>query len=144
MTTISFTLSKIPLHTNITLLCCLDTGCGVILVDRTWLFDKAPIEKILKIATLLKVKSIKTLRHESNKFVSMSLYFLGIDSTNRPAYAHIHRKLYLVNGFNAHLLVGNNILTRKRVVINLTNKSALISSYQVTISVTAKSWGRSV
>ena len=68
----------------------------------------------------------------------MSLYFPGIDSTNRPAYAQIHRELYIVKGLKENLLVGNNILVMERVIINLANKSAMILSCQVTISVAAR------
>ena len=117
-------------------------GYGVTLVDRAWLFNKAATKKILKRATQLKVRAIGTLRHESNEFVSISLYFPGINLINRLAYAHIHRKLHLVNRFKANLLVGNNILATERVVIKLANKSAIISSYQVTISIAARLRGR--
>lgn len=72
----------------------------------------------------------------------MSLYFPGINLTNRPVYAHIHKKLQLVNGLKANLLVGNSILATKRGFINLANKSTLILSYQVTISVAARLRGR--
>ena len=128
MATVYLMLGKIPLHTDMTLLCCLDTSCEIILMDRAWLFDKAPTKKILKMATLLKVRDIGTLRHESNKFVSMSLYFPDINSTNCPTYAHIYRKLYLVDGLKANFLISNNILAIERGVMNLANKSAMISS----------------
>ena len=89
-------------------------------------------------ATLLKVRGIRFSKHELDEFVSMSLYFLGIDSTNCPAYAHIHRKLHIVEELKANLLVGNDILAIKRVIIDLGNKSAMISSCQVTISISAR------
>lgn len=141
---VCLTLGEILLHTDVTSLYCLNMGCGVILVDRAWLFEKAPTEKILKIAIPLKVRGIGATRHESDEFVSLSLYFSGIDSANRLAYAHVHRELYLVNGFKANLLVGNDILATKRVIIDLVNKSAIISSCQVTIFVTARPKGRPV
>lgn len=75
--------------------------------------------------------------HESDEFVSMSLYFPSIDSTNHPAYAHIHRELHIVKRFKANLLVGNDILATKRVIIDLVNKSAMILSCQMTISIAA-------
>lgn len=134
-------LGKIPLHTDITSLYFLDTSCGVTLVDCAWLFDKAPTEKILKMAIFLKFRSIGISKHELNKFISMFLYFPDIDSTNHPAYAHIHRELYLVDGLKTKLLVGNNILATERVVINLANKSTMISSCQMTIFVAARPRG---
>ena len=74
----------------------------------------------------------------------MSFYFPGINSTNRPAYAHIYKELYIVKGLKANLLVGNNILDMERVIIDLANKSAMISSCQVTISVVTRLRGHLV
>lgn len=133
---ICLTFYQISLQTNITFLYCLDTSCGVILIDCVQFLKKVLIEKILKMAILLKVRGIRSLKHKLDKFVFISLYFSGINSKNRPVYAHIYQKLYLIKGLKANLLVNNNILVIKRVVINIANKTALILSCQVIISVT--------
>lgn len=130
-------LGKILLYINITSLCCLNTGYGITLVNCTWFLQKFPTEKILKVAILLKVREIKSSKYESNEYVSMSLYFPRIELRNRSIYAHICQKLYLVKDLKANLLVGNNILATERVIIDLANKTTIISSYQVTISITA-------
>ena len=135
---VCFTLDGIPLHKDATSLCYLDTGCGVTFVDRAWLLEKTPTEKILKMAILLKVRGIGSSRHESDEFVSMFSYFPNIDSINRPAYAHIHKELHIVERVKMNLLVGNNILTTERVIIVFAKKSAMISSCQMTISVAAR------
>lgn len=129
MATVCFMLGEILLYTNVTSLCCLDIGCNVIPVNRAWLLEKARTEKILKIGTLLKVRDIGSSWYESDEFVFMSFYFPGIDSTNRPAYAHIHRKLHIVKGLKTKLLVGNNILAMEKMIINFANKFAKISIY---------------
>lgn len=92
-------------------------GCGVTLVDRAWLFEKAPTKKILKMATPLKVRGIGASRHESDEFVSMFFYFPGIDSANRLAYAHVHRELHFVDGLKANLLVGNDFWLQKELLL---------------------------
>lgn len=76
-------------------------------------------EKILKMATPLKVRGIGSPRYESDKFVFISLHFPDINLTNRLAYAHIYRELYIVEGLKANMLIGNNILPMERVIINL-------------------------
>lgn len=111
-----------------TLLCFFDTGYDVTFVNCTCFFDKVLTKKILKIITLLKVRDIETSKHKLNKFISRFFYFSDIDSTNCLAYTHIHREFYLVDGLKANLLVGNNILAIERVVIDLANKFAMISS----------------
>lgn len=56
----------------------------------------------------------------------------------------MHRKLHLVDRFKVNLLVSNNILAMEKVIIKFANKSALISSCQVTISIVARPRGRPV
>lgn len=89
----------------------------------------------------LKVREIESLKHESNECISMSLYFSRIELRNHPIYAHIFQKLHLVKGLKANLLVGNNILATERVIIDFANKTTIILSYQVIISVTTQSIG---
>lgn len=63
----------------------------------------------------------------------MFFYFLDINLRNCPIYAHTYQKFYLVMVLKTNLLVDNNILTTKRVIINVINKTTLILSYQVII-----------
>ena len=141
MATVCLMLGEILLHTDVTSLCCLNIGCGVTFVDRAWLLEKALTNKILKMATPLNVRGIGSSRHELVESVSMSFYYPGIDSINCLAYAHIHRELHIVKRLNANLLVVNNILATERVIFDLANKSAMISSCQVTISVATRPRG---
>lgn len=92
-------------------------------------------------ATLLKVREIKSLNYKSDEFDSMYLYFPSINSRNHPIYAYIYRKLYLVKGLKANLLLGNDILAIEKVIINLASKTTVISSCQIMISISA--WPRS-
>lgn len=85
----------------------------------------------------LKVKSMRSSKPKSDEFVSMSLYFLGTNSKNRSFYTQISQELYLVKGLKANLLIGNEILAIKKLIINITNKTAMISSCEVIISVIA-------
>ena len=88
--TVYFTLGKIPLHTDVTSFYCLNKGRGIIFVNRAWLLEKVPTEKILKMAILLKVRDIESSKHKSDKFVFMLFYFPGINLINRSAYTYIH------------------------------------------------------
>lgn len=118
---------KILMHISITSLYCFKTGCDITFVDRAWLFKKTLTEKILKMATLLKVRGIKSSRHKLDEFVSMSFYFPSIELTNRLAYAHIYGELYIIERLKANLLMSNDILAMERVIIDLANKFAKIS-----------------
>lgn len=137
-TIVYLTLGKILFHTDMTSLCCHNTSCGITFINFTWLLEKAPTENILKITTLLKVRNIRSLKHKFDEFVSMSFYFFGINSTNYSAYAHIYWKFHIIEGLKTNLLVSNNILAIERVIIDPINKSIIISSYQVILSIATR------
>lgn len=107
-------------------------------MDCIWLFEKIPIEKILKMSTSLEVKGKGSLKYELIEFVSMFLNFFGADLRNHSAYTYIYQELYLVKDLKANLLVGNVILAIERVIINFASKIAIISSCQMTISIIAR------
>lgn len=124
---------NIFLQTDAISLCWLDTSCNVTLVNWVWLLKKAAAEKIWKMANLLKVRGIRSSKHESDKFISMFLDFSDINSRNRPIYLQIYWKLHLVEGLKANLLVSNNILATEELIINIANKTAIISRCQIII-----------
>lgn len=55
---------------------CLDTGCGITLVDKKWLYKYTPNKMILKIAVPLKMHNIRAFKHKFKEFVLMFIYFL--------------------------------------------------------------------
>lgn len=133
--TVYFFLGKISLFINIMSLCYFNTSGSVFFIDCIWLLKKVLTEKILKMATPLKVIGIEFSKHKLDKFVSISLYFLGTDSRNCLSHTYIYPKLYLVEGLKVNLLVSNNILATERMIIDLAKKTAMISNCQVTIFV---------
>ena len=78
---------------------CLDTGCGVTLVDKTWLLNHLSHQKISTMSTPLNVRGIGTSNHESAQFAILSLYFPGEVKTGQRVYASIKCELHLVDGF---------------------------------------------
>lgn len=136
MTIICFIVYKIPLHINTISLCCFNRNYDVTIVDYIWILKKVLTEIFLKISTLLNVKKIRLLNYKLNEFVFISLYFLNIDLRNYLIYIYIYQKLYLVKNLKANVFINNNILLIKKVIINFTNKIAIISSYYIILFVT--------
>lgn len=89
-------------------------------------------------STLLKIRGINALKHKSAKFPVLSLYFPGKNNTEQLVYAALNCEIHLVEGLQANLLIGNNILSSKRVVINIGRKNALIESCGVIVTNNAK------
>lgn len=117
---------------------CFDTSCGVTLVDKHWLSKRLPNQKINTISLLLKVRGIKASKHESSEFVALALYFSDKNGVRDLVYAVLQCEIHLVEGICANLLISNNIMSSKAMVINLGKKTALISACKVTININAK------
>ncbi len=117
---------------------CLDTGCGVTLVDRDWLTKKLPSQKISTMPVSLKVRGIGASKHESGQFALTTLYIPSTDEKGREVYASITCELHLVDGLKANMLVGNDVLCTEGFAGNLYNSSALIHSCGVRININAR------
>lgn len=103
-------------------MCYLDTDCGVTL-------DKASAQKILKMITSLRFRGIKVFTYETDKFVSISLYFPDTNAIAQPVYIQIHWELLLVERLEANLLISNNILVTENIVVDLATRIVMILSY---------------
>ena len=123
----------------------MDTGCGVSLVDRAWLHTLLPEVKISKISSPLKVRGVGANRHETDKFVVIPIYFPGkkIDG-GTEVLAKVQRELHIVDELRAHMLVGNDIIGPERIVVDIANKSATISSCGVKIDIEPKQRGQMI
>lgn len=117
---------------------CLDTGCGVILVNRPRLLKRLPGQKINTMSTPLKVRGISAFEHESSKFAALSLYFSGKNDVRDLVYASLQCEIHLVGGLRANLLISNDIMSPEAIVINLGKKTALIGVCGVTINVNTR------
>lgn len=78
-TSITFDPALLPAISDPDTSVCLDTGCGVSLVDKTWLAKKHPSQKISTMPVPLKVRGIGASRHESDEFALTALYIPGLD-----------------------------------------------------------------
>ena len=128
MTSITFDPAILPAISNPDTLVCLDTGCGVSLVDKAWLAKKHSSQKINTMPVPLKVRGIGASRHESGKFALTALYMPGLDREGSEVYACVQCKLHLVNSLKANMLIGNNVLCTGGFTINLANASTHILS----------------
>lgn len=121
---------------------CLDTDCGVTLVDKAWLLSHLSHQKISTMSTTLNVRGIGTLKHKFAQFAALSLYFPGENETGQRVYTSIKCELHLVDGLRANILVGNDILSSKGFVININKNCTFIGSCGVTIPINAKQHGQ--
>lgn len=93
-------------------------------------------------STYLKVNGIGASKYKSAEFAALFLYFPGKNNAREVVYASLECEIHLVEGLRVNLLICNNILSPKNIVINIAKKTALIRSCKVTIEVNAKQQGQ--
>ena len=52
---------------------------------------------------------------------------------------YLRRKLYIVDNLRVKMLIKNNIIEFKEIIINIVNKKARINNYSITINIIARS-----
>lgn len=112
------------------------------LVDKDWLLCQLPDQKIKEMFTFLKIRGIRTSKHESAQFAEVSLFLLGESNEGQKVYASIRCKLYLVKGLRANILIGNDIFTPEGFVLNVGLSHALVGSCGVKITTRARQRGQ--
>ena len=53
----------------------------------------------------------------------------------------LRRELHIVDNLHIKILIGNNIIGLKEIIIDIVNKKARINSYSITMDITARSRG---
>lgn len=136
--TITLTPKHLLPDSNPESIACLDTGCEVTLIDKSWLLKHLPTQKINTMSTPLKVRGIGASKHKLRKFAALSLYFPGKNNTGQLVYTFLTCKIHLVKDLKANMLIDNNIMSPEGFVIDVKGKSALSRSCGVTVPIDAR------
>lgn len=131
-----------PQNSELNSTICFDISCRVIFINKYWLLKRLSNQKINIMSSSLKVRGIRASKYESSEFVALALYFPGKNGVGDLVYATLQYKIHLVESLHANLLIGNNIMSLKAMVINLGKKTVLIDACRVTIDINAKQWGQ--
>lgn len=121
---------------------CLDTGCGVTLIDRLWLANLLPNARISKMASPLRVRGVGSSQHETSEYLVTPCYFPGIDKHGNEVLACARREIHIVDGLRANMLIGNDFIGPEGISIDIANQKAYIGSCKTSITVTARQRGQ--
>lgn len=119
----------------------LNTGYNMTFVNKKWLCKHAPDKIILKMAIPLKIYSIRTSKYKFDKLILMPIYFLRVDKHKQLIYTCIYCKMHLVDYLKTNILVGNNIIILKGIIIDLANSITFITNCNVLIAITTRQRG---
>ena len=105
---------------------CIDSGCGVSLIDEAIINQFLPDTPIRTMASPIEVSGIGSDRHQTDRYVIAPLYIPGKDDNGDDATARTApQELHIVKGLRAGMLIGNDIITPERI--------DLLASQQVTV-----------
>ncbi len=92
----------------------------------------------------INVKRIENVLHKCDIYIMLDLYLDDIFNELKIR-EHIHRKFHVVNDMKCRLLMKLDIMTSKKMIINLTDKSLIISTCEnmiISIQINSKSNSR--
>lgn len=85
--------------------------------------------------TSISVRNLRTIKHITNKYALLSMYFLKTTNIDVSIKAIIIRKIHLVNELKINLFIDNGILDFEKTDIFNSTELAHIDSCDVTISI---------
>ena len=98
---------------------CIDIGCGITLADRSWLLELLSHVKIRRITLSLRVKGLGSAMHDTAKYVLISMYISVIKEDDIKVLCRIHREIHLVDNLKAHMLLSNDVIGSKKIVLDI-------------------------
>jgi hypothetical protein len=121
-----------------------DIECAMSLIDIKYLFTIVSETKVITMLVSINVQDIENVIHQFNAYVMLNLYLNEIFK-DRKTKDHIRREFHIVNDLKCRILMKLNIMTSKKMIINLVDKSLIIFTCEnliVSIRINSKSNSR--
>ena len=123
---------------------CIDTGCGVTLIDEMLVTKALPDARIHTMALPLEVSGIGSDKHRTDRYILAPLYLPGKDTDGKPATAKMAtRELHVVTGLRAGMLIGMDIMTPEGIDLINSKQRAWIDSCKLEFPIQTYSKGSS-
>ena len=104
---------------------CIDTGCGITLIDRKFLKSKLPNLKIRKMKKDLWVRGIGSNRYSTMEYVVMDFYIPGTKE-GKAKEAWFTREAHIVDDLKANVLIALDATVPEGFTIDLPNSTCTI------------------
>ena len=104
---------------------CADAGCTMTMADRTFIPATAELKKM---AAKIPIRGLGSKIHHSDEYAVLTFYMEGVLPDGTRAFAQITREIHVVDDLNAGMLIGSDILTPERMVIDFATQSIRIGS----------------
>lgn len=105
---------------------CLDTGCGVSLIDSSWIREILPDAAILNRPSAVNVRGLGDAVHSSNQYMVLQLSLPGKDDKGEEVVAQINREFHLVPNLGCKVLIGTDVIVPEKFLIDAANNVVII------------------
>ncbi len=103
---------------------CLNTETEALLTNKQFVLKRLSSTHIHLMTSSLTIRDIDSNVHEIEKYVNFSIYLSSKDDSIR--LIEIHRKMHLVKELKTNMLIKNDILESKEIIIDVQIKKAII------------------
>jgi hypothetical protein len=104
-----------------------NTDCVMSLVDAKYLLATILKTKVMKMSISINVKEIENILHKCDICLMLDLYLDDVSNESKVR-EHIHKEFHVIDDLKCKLLMKLNIITSEEMIINLIDKSLLIST----------------
>lgn len=104
---------------------CADAGCTMTMADRTFVPTNTQIKKM---SSKIPIRGLGSKIHHSDEFAVLTFYMEGVLPEGTRAFAKITREVHIVDDLKAGMLIGSDILTPERMVIDFATQTITIGS----------------
>lgn len=104
---------------------CADAGCTMTMADRTFVPTETPVKKM---TSKIPIRGLGSKIHHSDEFAVLTFYMEGVLPEGTRAFAKITREVHIVDDLKAGMLIGADILTPERMVIDFATQTITIGS----------------
>ncbi len=105
-------------------LICLNTGCIMSLINRSFLKKQISNILIKWISLFIVIQELRTKTHYYDEYTVLIIYL----PDNNDQLAIIIKEMHIVNNLNIKMLIDINILILENIFIMLSSRKAIVSS----------------
>ncbi len=107
---------------------CLNIDIEASLTNRSFVLKRLSKIHIHLMTSFLTIRDIESNIHEIKKYVNFSIYLFSKEDSNKMT--KIHREMHLIENLKANMLIDNDILESKEIIIDVQEKKTIIRSCQ--------------
>ena len=84
--------------------------------------------------TFISIRELDIVKHMSDEYAIINIYFFEKNKNDNSVIAKITREVYLINNLKINMLINNDCINLKKIIINKAKDTTYIDSCDVIIA----------